>query len=299
MDTGRTAVIVLNHGDNANALRLTRALAAMPEVGCVCVVDNTGPGGLTGDEEPLHGPKAVFLHMPNLGYACCNNEGLRYLEQQYGPFTRYAISNTDVEVPPESFASCVHFLAEHPDYAVAAPHMFLPDGRPHHLTGWKERGLLCDVAYSSGLLSRLIGMYRETYPPAHWQTPFSTVDCVAGSFFLIDGDVFRRLGFFDAHTFLYYEEDILGFRLKRLGYRLAVLNTCRYVHYENVTVGRSMNLLKKYRIMQRSRLYFHKHYKKVNAAGYAALCAATGLGILEKALKTGYYRLGAARKKVE
>ena len=254
METDKAAVIVLNHGDNANALRLTRSLTAMPEVGCVCVVDNTGPGGLTGGEEPLRHPKAAFLSTANLGYARCNNAGLRYLERKFGPFRRYAISNTDVEVRPEAFAACVEFLRVHPDYAVAAPHMYLPDGRPHHLTGWKERSLLCDVAYSSGLLSRLIGMYRETYPPAYWQTLFSPVDCVAGSFFLIDGAAFRRLGFFDEHTFLYYEEDILGFRLKRMGYRLAILNTCRYVHYENVTVARSMNLLKKYRIMQRSRL---------------------------------------------
>lgn len=299
METDKAAVIVLNHGDNDNALRLVSSLTRIPEVGCVCLVDNTGAGGLTGREEPLCHPKAAFLRTGNFGYARCNNAGLRYVEEKYGPFRFYAISNTDVEVPPESFAACAAFLSVHAEYAVAAPHMFRPDGRPHHLTGWKERTLLCDVAYSSGLLSRLLGMYRETYPAAHWQAPFSPVDCVAGSFFLIDGAVFRRMGFFDTHTFLYYEEDILGYRLKREGYRLAVLNTCRYVHTENVTVGRSMNLVKKYWIMQRSRLYFHKHYKKENAAGYAVLCAATGLGLVEKTLKTGYYRLRAAREKVE
>lgn len=290
MEADKVAVIILNHSDNDNALRLVRQIAEYPAIGRICVVDNSGPGGLGGSEEPLRHHKVDFVRTGNMGYARCNNIGLRYMEKKYGPFRYLVISNTDVEVPESSFSGCVEFLESHPEFAAAAPRMVRPDGTPRHLSGWKERTTLCDVAYSAGLLSRLLGMYRETYPDDYWATPYSPVDCVNGSFFMIREPVFRRMGYFDEHTFLYYEEDILGFRLKRMGYRLAVLNGCRFVHYENVTVGRSMNLLKKYVIMQRSRLYFHRHYRRVGPGGYAALCAATCLGYVEKAVKTFYYR---------
>lgn len=284
------SVVILNHNDNANALRLTAELAEYEAVTHVCVVDNSGATGLAGSEDVFRNPKADWLPMRNEGYARCNNAGIAWLTERYGAPDYLVISNTDVEVEERSMEQCAAFLEEHPGYAAVAPRMFRPDGTPHHLSGWKERTTLCDVAYSAGLLSRLLGMYRETYPDDYWKTPYSPVDCVNGSFFMIRGPVFRQMGYFDEHTFLYYEEDILGFRLKRMGCRLAVLNDCRFIHYENVTVARSMNLLKKYVIMQRSRLYFHRHYRRVGPGGYAALCAATCLGYVEKAVKTFYYR---------
>lgn len=284
------AAVILNHNDNGNALRLTAEMSGYESITRVCVADNSGPSGLTGTEAVFRNPKADCLPMRNEGYARCNNAAIACLTERYGAFDYIIISNTDVEVGEQSIEKCVGFLQEHADYAVAAPRMFRPDGTPHHLSGWKERTTLCDVAYSSGLLSRLLGMYRETYPDDYWKTPYSPVDCVTGSFFMIRGTAFRQAGYFDEKTFLYYEEDILGFRLKRMGCRLAVLNDCRFVHYENVTVGRSMNLLKKYVIMQRSRLYFHRHYRRVGPGAYAALCAATCLGYVEKAVKTFCYR---------
>ena len=281
-----TAAVILNHNDNENTLRLAQTFNAMPFVGRLVVADNSASGGLEGTETALGHPKDIFLKIENNGYAAGNNEAVRYLERECGLPAFIMISNPDVEVSEEAVKACVDFLQAHDDFAVAAPHMHRPDGKPHHLAGWRERGMLCDIAYSSGLLSRTVGMYRETYPQEHWNTPFSAVDCVSGAFFAVKGKAFKDAGFFDEKTFLFYEEDILGFRLKRLGYREAVLNDYTFIHREGVSAGRHIRYIRKYLAMQKSRIYFHRVYKKEPFYKMAALYAATGLGLAENALKT-------------
>ena len=132
----------------------------------------------------------------------------------------------------------------------------------------------------------MIGMYREIYPPDYFHTPYSLVDCIAGSFFIIKGSIFNEIGYFDENTFLFYEEDILGYKLKRLGYSEAILNTVSYVHYEGISANRNIKYLHKYLAMQRSRLYFHRRYLKEPFYKMVLLYMATGLGIIENIIKS-------------
>lgn len=276
-------MVILNHNDTADTLRLVSSIAGAEIPGFILIADNSG--GIDPEILNLESEKVKVAVVKNNGYARGNNAAVRIIEETRGPQDYIIISNPDVMVSPGSIKTCVEFLRNHSEYAVAAPRMFGPGGSPHSISGWKERGFKCDLAYSSGLLSRLIGMYRETYPESHWQTPYSDVDCVAGSFFVIREEALKKAGGFDENTFLYYEEDILGYKLKRLGFKSAVINTEKFVHYEGVSVGRSADILKKYVYMQRSRLYFQKHYRKIGAFKYLVLCAATALGFLEKSLK--------------
>jgi len=280
-----TAAVILNHNDNEDTLRLASAFNAMLLIDRVAVADNSHTGGLDGSETKISDPKDIFIKVDNNGYASGNNEAVRALEQKFGLPDLIIISNPDVDISLESIQSCIDFLNTHDDYAVVTPRMLRPSGEMHHLTGWRERTMLCDLAYSSGILSRTIGMYRETYPADYWSTPYSVVDCVTGSFFVIRGIVFKEVGFFDEKTFLFYEEDILGFKLKRLGLKEAVLNDCSFIHREGVSAGRNINYLKKYMTMQKSRLYFQRAYKKAPFYKMAALYAATGLGLAESLVK--------------
>lgn len=282
----KAGLIVLDHNDAQDALRLCRSLAPCEALQRIVVVENGGEGACEA-LRPLEqeSEKIEVLSSKNEGYAKGNNLGVRRLMQRFGEFDYYVIANPDVAVTQEALLACVGFLEENKSYALAAPHMLRPDGTQHPLSGWRERSFQCDLAYSSGLLSRLVGMYREVYPPAHWQTPVSDVDCAAGSFFVIRGVLFRQVGLFDEKTFLYYEEDILGSRLRHFGWKLAVLNTVTFVHNEGAAVGKALSELKKYRAMQKSRLYFQRRYKQISEWKYTLLRFATAMGTLEKLIK--------------
>lgn len=286
MEDARAAAVILNYKDNENTLRLVRSFEKYDTIDRTVVVDNSVSGGI----DSITGVKTTLLKAPNTGYAAGNNAGIKFIEQSGGA-DFILISNPDVFVDCDAVNACIDFLKHNSQYALAAPRMFTANGKPHRLSAWRERTFLCDFAYSSGLLSRIIGMCRECYPESYFDTEFSDVDCAAGSFFVIRESAFKKAGFFDEHTFLYYEEDILGFKLKRLGYKSAILNKYHFLHCEGASVNRSMNFLRKYLIMQKSRLYFHRRYLKTNLLKYSALCAATALGTVEKTLKTLYYRL--------
>jgi GT2 family glycosyltransferase len=285
----KTAAIVLNYRDRANTLRLIKNFCEFDIIDNIELVDNSGSDAIRQDE--ILGCKVDLLYTNNEGYARGNNRGIMAVEEKHGSFDFFIISNSDIEVSNDAINACIKFLYENDEYAVAAPRMKKLDGTYSKLSGWRERTFLCDLAYSSGILSRLIGMYRETYPPQHWQTSFSTVDCVAGSFFVVKAEVLKKVEYFDEKTFLFYEEDILGFKLKKLGYKEAILNDFHFVHYEGVSSSSTTNFFKKYIIMQKSRLYFHRKYTRLNIGQQVILYVATGIGIIENVLKTLFYHI--------
>lgn len=281
----KTAAVILDYNDDRNTLRLCESFCTCADIDFTVVVDNSPVSSLDGTKKPFVSPKAELIKAENKGYAAGNNKGIRFVAEKFGLPDYFIISNPDVDVECGSIHECVRFLENNKQYAAAAPHMLRADGTPHRLTGWRERSFLCDLAYSSGLLSRTVGMCRECYPKEHWQSAFSDVDCLAGSFFVIRGEIFSKLDFFDENTFLYYEEDILGFRLKKLGSKLAVLNNIVFIHREEASVSRSVTKLQKYKAMQRSRIYFQKAYRKIGPLKLTLLYLATCLGFTEKALK--------------
>lgn len=280
---GRVAAVILNHKDNENTLRLVRELQSGGEIGCICVVDNSESGGLTGREEPLQADGVLFLQTTNEGYSRGNNLGISAVESQYGLPDFFLVANPDIDIACETVTRCVRLLQSHPELALAAPRMLRGDGTPHDLPGWRRRTVRGDLAYSSGILARLLGMRREAYPASYWNDPpFVRVDCAAGACFVIKAKAFKACGYFDTHSFLFYEEDMLGENLRRIGLGEAVCTDCTYRHLEGVSANVSF---KKYRIMQHSRIYFHKAYLHVGAAGLLALYAATALGTCECLLK--------------
>lgn len=282
----KTAAVILNHNDNDNTRRLSAEFESFSVIDRVVVVDNSGEKGI----DSLPGRKIRLLNVPNDGYSAGNNRGLALIDSEGGA-SYVIISNPDIYVSEDAIGACIDFLDRNSEYAAVAPRMCAADGTPHHLAAWRERFFLCDVAYSSGLLSRLIGMYRECYSEDYLCKAVADVDCLAGSFLVIRREALRKVGDFDEKTFLYYEEDILGFKLKRAGYKTALLGNCRFIHSEGNSVNKSMNYLKRYLAMQKSRLYFHRRYLKTSWYLYILLCAATVLGTVEKALKTAYYRI--------
>lgn len=278
--------VILNHNDNRNAVQLVGSLLSSGVVSHIAVVDNSEKDGLCGKEKQLLDPRVFFIRSGNNGYASGNDLGIKAADNKFGPAEYYIVSNPDVEVGNEAIEACLDFLENHHDYAISTPRLVADGDSVHPLSGWKERTLTCDLAYSSGILSRLIGMYREKYPDDYWNGPYSTVDCVTGAFFIVRGDVFREIGLFDKRTFLFYEEDIIGIKLKQRGLKAAVINTCSFVHREGVSRGKNRRYVRKYLIMQKSRLYFHKAYKKQNAGGMLLLYMATALGLIESIIKT-------------
>ena len=59
----------------------------------------------------------------------------------------------------------------------------------------------------------------------------------SGAFFILRTDVFNSIGFFDDHTFLYYEEHILGYKLQQKEQELLVMPEYKVRHEHGKSTG--------------------------------------------------------------
>jgi|GEM_PF-146195 len=259
----KVATIILNYNDEINTNRLVNIIKDYQFINKIIIVDNCSPDGSYDRLRNLASSKIdVIQSDKNGGYAYGNNFAVRYLTT-IDSFDYVAISNPDVDTSEEAYLKCLTFLEENDDVAICAPKMLDLNGKPHPLSGWRLRSLKGDIMDTSLLLTGLFKRpHIEMYSEKKLSKDVAYVDCVAGSFFIIRYTAFEEVGFFDEHTFLYYEEDILGNKLNKVDYKNVVLNTCTFTHYESVTIDKNLSSSRKFLTLQNSKYYYHKNYNE-------------------------------------
>lgn len=90
------------------------------------------------------------------------------------------------------------------------------------------------------------------------------VECICGAFFAIKYNIFKKVGFFDDNVFLFYEEDILASKLKKIGYSEMSLNNISFIHFESQTINRVLSYYNKIKRLQISKMYYQKKYNNIN-----------------------------------
>lgn len=137
---------------------------------------------------------------------------------------------------------------------------------PARRSAWKDRKCIIDIANSTRITQLLLFHFfkKGEYSKKDFENEFLKVDAIAGSFFITNHELFKKIGYFDENTFLFYEEDILGKKAKQSGYDIYSLNRLSFKHYESKTIGKIINCFKKQDILFNSKIYFQKEYNKVN-----------------------------------
>ena len=90
------------------------------------------------------------------------------------------------------------------------------------------------------------------------------VEAVSGAFFIIKYNVLEKIGFFDESVFLFYEEDILASKIKKLGYEIYSLNDINFKHFESQSIDKVFNYFSKIKELQKSKMYYQKNYNNIN-----------------------------------
>ena len=103
-----------------------------------------------------------------------------------------------------------------------------------------------------------------SYPDNYYHKDISKVDTVSGCFFMISSKHLEDMGYFDENVFLYYEENIMGIKTKKLGKNIIVCNNVDVIHDHSVSIDKSLKRIKKYDILKTSQEYFEKIYNGAN-----------------------------------
>ena len=284
MTKGKNAIIVLNYNDSKTVVNYIQLIKDYKNIDKIVIVDNCSTDDSFKILKKYANNKIDVVKSPeNKGYAYGNNYGVHYLENKKEKYDYITISNPDVSVEDETILKMEEFLDKHKDVAIVAPTMYYANGEASDMRAWKERKLDSDITDSSIRLTRKAKKsHIERYDDTYFNSEYSYVDCVPGSFFMIKYDVFKSVNYFDENTFLYYEEDILGKKLKNEGYKTVLLNREKFTHYESVSINKNMMSLNKYYEIQKSKRYYHEMYnEECRGEGKANLIK------LDKATKIG------------
>lgn len=249
--------VVLNFNNYKSTISCTTTLIAS-DVDKVVIVDN----GSNNDsykylKRALSESKNVDIlySSKNKGYASGNNIGLKYIESKYGLDNVIYIVNPDVKVNRHTVNQIAQKIHSKKNIGMVTTRV-----NNSMRSVWKHTGLLRGYIFNLFVFSRivykLLGLEERKFYKR--KNDFQRVDVVSGAFFGINQRVFKTIGYFDNKTFLYYEEEILYCKLKKIGVSNFIITSENYIHAEQGSTNLSLQKIK--RINDESKLYYLTQY---------------------------------------
>lgn len=261
----KTAIVILNYNDYDTTFDMIQRIKDFKELDLIIIVDNHSNDNSFEKLKKLENNKIIVIQTDkNKGYAYGNNYGLKYLKSKKIDYV--IISNPDVIVS-ENVIKKLKIDLKDDNITLVAPKIL---ERGEYSKGWKipnfKEDLISNITYFHKYAKKMLS-YDETY----YKDELVSVDVVSGCFFMIKYDRFEEIDFFDTNTFLYYEENILGCKLKKLKFKSYLDTSIEVKHNLSVSVNKNFNSIKKYKILKQSQIYYEKNYKKLNILGIIIL----------------------------
>jgi N-acetylglucosaminyl-diphospho-decaprenol L-rhamnosyltransferase len=258
-------LIVLNYNDSDTTINFLNETIKIPSVDQIIVVDNHSTDNSVNRIKVSLGPRTqLIVTEKNGGYAYGNNYGCRYAIKKYKPDFLF-VANPDIALRDECIKSVLDVYKEKTDAAVVSC-LMENTSSINIRTAWRL------PKYTDCLFECLIGLDRFIKNPIEYARDYLTksdktvsVGVVAGSFFCIKTSVYEKIDGFDNDTFLYYEENILGRKLQKIGLKNYI--TCKesYIHQHSVSIDKNIKSIRmKLKIQEKSREVYCKKYLNCN-----------------------------------
>lgn len=253
----KLAFIILNYNDYPSTSALLENIKDYQIIDLIVVVDNHSTDKsyqelLNWESEKIH----LIRADENKGFASGLNLGCRYAKNVLGK-CHLILSNADIVIGKEENIKELNDLIGKRNIEVLAP---VITQKNDILRGWKIPTIQAEILGNLPVIGKKIYQKKINYPESHYKGEISIVGTVSGCFFMITSTLLDKIGYFDENTFLYYEENILGSRLLKTKYQIAVANKITVFHNHSVSVDKSINTIKKYKTLKKSQAYFCKEY---------------------------------------
>jgi len=203
----------------------------------VVVVDN-GCEDESFEEARQQFSDAHFIKNPeNFGFAKGNNVGIRFALEKNADFI--LVLNNDTLIEKTTISSLVKSAKNNPSYGIGSPLIFDIDNK---------------VWFAGGAIDWLRMKTAHT-SQARYDKPYKT-ECVSGCAMFVKKEVFKKIGLFDEHYFLYYEDSDFSMRAKNAGFDLLMIPSARIRHMEQ---SNQKNASKIYWLVLSGLIFFNAH----------------------------------------
>ena len=260
-------IVILNYNDYETTIIFLKQIRKYQCIDYICIVDNASTDESVEKLRPycidnVH----IILLEENDGYSSGNNSGIKFLVEEKA--CQYIfVSNPDIEVEELAIINMVETINSDPTIALLGPTIHENNAVNR---GWKLPTILDDILANLPLISKSANK-KLLYDESHYQSILSKVEVVSGCFFLVRADVLEHINYFDENTFLYYEENILGKKLKDKRYQSYILNTTKVIHHHSISIDKNVAHLNKIKILKESQRYYQKNYNNASFIGIIGL----------------------------
>ena len=259
----KTGIIILNYNDYETTYDMLNRIKNFKEIDIIVVVDNMSLDNSYERLKKIENEKIkVISSNENKGYASGNNVGIKYLVDNY-KVDNIIISNPDIILKDSDIKILKDDLKNNKNIDIISPYI---DERGKISRGWKLPRYIDELLCNMNFFHK-IGENNLKYKDDYYKDDLTKVDVVSGCFFMIRKESFEKIGYFDENTFLYYEENIIGKKLKDNNMNTYVDKRVNIIHNLSISVNKSFNSIKKYKILKQSQ----KYYNKLNIFGMILL----------------------------
>lgn len=291
----KTALIILNYNnveDTINCIRSVLRYNTAPVK--FVIVDNGSPRagvvrrldrfmtetfgtGYTRVQEntpvtwPYLNRATLLVSKHNDGYACGNNKGLRLVDAD-PEIENVMILNNDILFIEDIIPGLIHERESIDNCAIISPVLYTRDEKEVDITCARKAATVFSMikVHLLHYVFALMGLEKVLFNKKRYllaDNPIPencnlTIDLPSGSCMLISKELFKTIDWFDPHTFLYYEEDILYKKIKRHKLKNYLCTKYKCIHLGAASTSKSSGIyiIKKGMLSQR---YYVMNYSGV------------------------------------
>lgn len=277
--------VVLNYNDSATVMKLLKNISEYNVISHILVVDNCSTDGSYVELQKIANDKVKVVKTDkNGGYGYGNNYGVQYVKNKWNG--KYVlIVNPDVYFSESTIQRLLQIISNNVNTAAISPCQLDINGNIIKDIAWK-----CPSYFDYTFCElRLFRNKTDTnYPPKYFEnSEYVDVDCIPGSFLLVDSDLFLGVGGYDPDIFLYGEETTLGLKFKEKNYRTILDLETNYIHEHSVSINKSIKSeRKKYKLLCSSRMIIIKKYLAKNYFQYVLALIVSYYKILKQDIRS-------------
>lgn len=253
----KISIIIVNYKVYSElVLCINSIIKSKPNVSYeIIVVDNDEEKTI---EKPLlkKFPDVKYLAtFRNIGFGAGNNFGA---ENAIGEYLFFL--NPDTRIEDYCLESLVLFLEKNKNVGIVAPILFDENRKLFPIQGSLLLTPLRAIFSLSFLYKYLPQNYlaREYFLHSWDKKSIKEVDVVPGTAFMISKFLFDKIKGFDERFFLFFEENDMCFRVRKLGYKIFMNPKAKVIHLWGSSTKKGKDI---HKIFKESRiLYFKKYY---------------------------------------
>ena len=253
-------MVIVNYNDYETTKRLLDNVKDYKVLKEIVIVDNKSTDNSLEELRKLKNKKITIIDSgENKGYSYALNVGCKYLIDKYKSLN-IVISNSDIIIESELDIKDLNSYISTKNVIVGPT---IIQGNDLN-RGFKIPTPWQDIKQNIVFFGKRVLAKELSYPDNYYHKDISKVDTVSGCFFMISSKHLEDMGYFDENVFLYYEENIMGIKTKKLGKNIIVCNNVDVIHDHSVSIDKSLKRIKKYDILKTSQEYFEKTYNGAN-----------------------------------